>query len=123
MFWQAGRVQCAAEQNLCRKRGVSSLKSVRVFVYSYKSSEKGSLVEYNGDWDSKELKKFCQDHLPGFSKRVNLGQFDFSSETTGNLPQVLLLSTKKDTPVIWRALSGLYHKRLKFYDAQVTFVF
>ncbi|KAK8574180.1 hypothetical protein V6N13_097170 [Hibiscus sabdariffa] len=34
-------------------------------------------------------------------------------------PRLMLLSTKKDTPVIWRVLSGLYHKRFTFYDAEV----
>lgn len=70
--------------------------------------------------DAKNLKFFCQDHFPRFSKRVNLGHFDFASETIDVLPKVMLLSTKKDTPVIWRALSGLYHKSFVFYDAEVA---
>lgn len=76
-------------------------------------------MEYNGEWDGKSLKNFCQEQLPSVSRRINLRRFDFSSSTKGNLPQVLLLSAKKDTPVIWRVLSGLYHKRFVFFDAEV----
>lgn len=50
---------------------------------------------------------------------MDLHRFDFSSSTKGNLPQVLLLSEKKDTPVIWRVLSGFYCKRFFFFDAEV----
>jgi hypothetical protein len=92
-----------------------------VFVYSYIPSEKGSLVEYNDDLAVKNLKSFCQEHLPRFSKRVNLNHFEFPSSTTEKLPRVMLLSTKKDTPIIWRVLSGLYHKRFIFYDAEVCY--
>ena len=92
-----------------------------MFVYSYIASEKGSLVEYNDDLAVKNLKSFCQEHLPRFSKRVHLNNFEFASSTTEKLPRVMLLSTKKDTPVIWRVLSGLYRKRLIFYDAEVCY--
>lgn len=91
----------------------------RVFVYSYKSSDKGSLVEFAGDLAVKDLKTFCQDHLPRFSKRVGLKSFDISQVTVEKLPTVVLLSTKKDTPVIWRVLSGLFRKRINFYDVEV----
>lgn len=91
-----------------------------MFIYSYKSSESGSLVEYTGDLDVKSMKSFVKDYLPRFSKRVDLGHLDITSENAGSLPKVMLLSTKKDTPVIWRALSGLYRKRFVFYDAEVV---
>ena len=39
-----------------------------VFIYSYISSDKGSLVEYNGELAVQDLKSFCQEHLPRFSK-------------------------------------------------------
>lgn len=91
----------------------------KVFVYSYKVSEKGSLVEYDGDWGAKPLKSFCQDHLPRFSKRVDLNFLKSTSVIADEFPSVVLLSTKKDTPVIWRVLSGLYHNRISFYDVLV----
>ncbi|XP_068644202.1 dnaJ protein ERDJ3A [Aristolochia californica] len=116
---KGGSIDCQTEQALCKELGVSPSKSAKLFIYSYRTSEKASLVEYTGDWDAKDLKIFCQDQLPRFSKRINLGQFGFLSSTTENLPRVLLLSTKKTTPVIWRALSGLYRRRFIFYDAQV----
>ena len=117
---QAGKINCLAEKTLCRDLGVSPSKPARLIIYSFKSGERGSLVEYSGEVDARTLKNFCQDQLPRFSKRVDLHQFDFSSSTKENVPQVLLLSTKKDTPAMWRALSGLYHKRFAFYDAEVS---
>lgn len=77
------------------------------------------MVEYSGDLDVKGLKSFCQDNLPKFSKGVNLREFKVDAEAV-TLPKVMLLSTKKSTPVIWRALSGLYHKRFAFYNAEVV---
>lgn len=76
-------------------------------------------MEYSGDLTAKDVKRFCQEHLPRVSKRVDMQQFEFSSNVRNNMPTVMLLSTKKDTPVIWRALSGLYRKRFNFFDSQV----
>ncbi|PKA67098.1 Chaperone protein dnaJ 15 [Apostasia shenzhenica] len=115
---KAGKINCQTEQALCRDVGVSTSGSAKLFIYSYGSSGKGSLLEYNGDIDARSLKTFCQDHLPRISKRVDLSRFEFSI-TTDNLPEVLLLSTKKDTPVMWRAVSALYRKSFLFYDAEV----
>lgn len=76
------------------------------------------MVEYSGDLAAKNIKAFCQDHLPRFSKRIDPNSLD-EFITSAKLPGVILLSTKKDTPVIWRVLSGLYHKRFAFSDVQV----
>ncbi|KAF2938753.1 dnaJ protein ERDJ3A precursor [Oryza sativa Japonica Group] len=116
---RAGKVNCDHEKALCKKAGVSIGKSARLFIYSYTTTEKGSLHEYSGDYDSKSLKTFCQEHLPRFSKRVDINQFSFPSNIIPNLPQVLLLSAKKDTPAMWRAVSGMFRSRLIFYDAEV----
>ncbi|CAK8541979.1 unnamed protein product [Lathyrus sativus] len=119
---KVGSINCEKEVSLCKEIGVYSRKAPRLFVYSYKENEKGSLVEYGGDLSVKDLKAFCQQHLPRFSKRIDLDQLDQFS-TTGKLPRVLLLSTKKDTPVIWRVLSGLYRKRITFSDVEVPDVY
>ncbi|CAI9782367.1 unnamed protein product [Fraxinus pennsylvanica] len=116
---EAGSINCDSDASFCQELGVYPRRAPRVFVYSYKSSESGSLVEYTGDLDEKRVKSFVKDYLPRFSKRIDLGHLDIASENAGNLPKVMLLSTKKDTPVIWRALSGLYRKRFVFYDAEV----
>ncbi|KAJ7961207.1 dnaJ protein ERDJ3A [Quillaja saponaria] len=115
---KVGSINCEKELSFCKELGVFPRRAPTIFVYSYKENEKGSLVEYNGDLDVKSLKSFCQEQLPRFSKRTGLNQVD-SSGTSGKLPMVMLLSTKKDTPVIWRVLSGLYHKHLTFSDAEV----
>ncbi|KAJ0640432.1 putative DnaJ domain, Thioredoxin-like superfamily, Chaperone J-domain superfamily [Helianthus annuus] len=114
-----GSVNCQVESSLCKELGIHHRNRPRVYVYSYKASESGSLLEYTGDVTVRDLKSFVQDHLPRFSKRVTWAQFEAESGTIGSLPKVMLLSTKKDTPVIWRALSGLYRKRFVFYDTQV----
>ncbi|KAM0991522.1 hypothetical protein ACFX2I_009894 [Malus domestica] len=114
---KVGSINCEMEPSLCKDLGIYPSRMPRVFVY--KVSEKGSLVEYDGDWAAKPLKSFCQDNLPRFSKRVDLNRFESSTFTTNKLPSVVLLSTKKDTPVIWRVLSGLHHNHFSFYDAEV----
>ncbi|XP_047086482.1 dnaJ protein ERDJ3A-like [Lolium rigidum] len=116
---RAGKINCEKEKALCKKAGVSVGKSARLFIYSYSTTEKGSLHEYSGENDAKSLKTFCQEHLPRFSRRVDISQFSFPSHALPNLPQVLLLSTKKDTPAMWRAVSGMFRNRLIFYDAEV----
>ncbi|GJT51216.1 DnaJ protein ERDJ3A [Tanacetum coccineum] len=116
---EVGSLNCEAESSLCKELGIRVRNTPRVYVYSYKAGDTGSLLEYTGDVTVKELKSFAQDHLPKFSKRVTLAQFEANSGKWGSLPKVMLLSTKKDTPVIWRALSGLYRKRFVFYDTQV----
>lgn len=118
LLWQVGSINCEKEVSFCKELGVYPRKAPRLFVYSYKEKEKGSLVEYGGDLATKELKAFCQEHLPRFSKRIDLNHLDQFS-TAGKLPRVMLLSTKKDTPVIWRVLSGLYRKRIAFSDVEV----
>ncbi|KAK7339915.1 hypothetical protein VNO77_20602 [Canavalia gladiata] len=115
---KVGSINCEKEVSFCKEFGLYPRRAPRLFVFSYKENEKGSLVEYSGDLAVKDLKAFCQEHLPRFSKRTDLNHLDQFS-TTGKLPRVLLLSTKKDTPVIWRVLSGLYHKRIAFSDAEV----
>lgn len=117
-FVQVGSINCESDANFCKELGAYPRRGPRIFVYSYASSEKGSLVEYDGDLDVKTLKSYCQDHLPRFSKRISLDNLDAASEA-GRLPKVLLLSTKKNTPVIWRVLSGLCRNRFVFYDAEV----
>ncbi|KAJ6425241.1 hypothetical protein OIU84_025921 [Salix udensis] len=116
---KVGSINCETEMSFCKELGTQPRRVPRVFVYSNKASDKGSLVEYNGDLVAKTLKSFCQDHLPRFSKRIDLKQLQSYSGEEENLPRVLLLSTKKDTPVIWRALSGLFHKRFIFNDVEV----
>ncbi|KAL2330714.1 hypothetical protein Fmac_018295 [Flemingia macrophylla] len=115
---KVGSINCGKEESFCKELGIYPRRATRLFAFSYKENEKGSLVEYSGDLVVKNLKSFSQEHLPRFSKRTDLNHLDQSS-TTEKLPRVLLLSTKKDTPVIWRVLSGLYHRRILFSDAEV----
>lgn len=115
---KVGSIDCGKEASFCQLHGTYPRRVPRVFVYSYKGNEESSLVEYSGDLVAKNLKAFCQDHLPRLSKRTDLNSLD-EFRAAGRLPGVMLLSTKKDTPVIWRVLSGLYHKRFTFSDVQV----
>ncbi|KAI3514809.1 hypothetical protein L1887_13522 [Cichorium endivia] len=116
---EVGSVNCEVELSLCKELGIRPKSKPRVYIYSYKSTETGSLIEYTGDGTVKDLKSFVQNHLPKFSKRVTLSEFETKYNTQESLPKVILLSTKKDTPVIWRALSGMFRKRFIFYDTQV----
>ncbi|XP_065854117.1 dnaJ protein ERDJ3A [Euphorbia lathyris] len=116
---KVGSINCETEKSFCTELKINPQQMPRVFVYSYKTNPSGSLVEYNGDLVAKTVKTFCQDHLPRFSKRIDLKHLESFSGSSETLPRVLLLSTKKDTPVIWRVLGGLYHKRFIFNDVQV----
>ncbi|XVF08306.1 hypothetical protein REPUB_Repub06bG0215200 [Reevesia pubescens] len=116
---KVGSINCETESSLCKDLVIHPGRAPRLFVYSYKGSEKGSLEEFKGDLMAKNVKTFCQDHLPRLSKRISLNHFDLSSSNLEKYPRVVLLSTKKDTPVIWRVLSGFYRKRFSFYDAEV----
>ncbi|KAL8152341.1 hypothetical protein V2J09_010101 [Rumex salicifolius] len=115
-----GKVNCGSESTFCKNHSLYPRRTPRIFVYSYIKSDSGSFVEYTDEWDMKSLKSFCNEHLPRFSSRVKLENVDLPIGGGNGLPEVMLLSSKKDTPVIWRALSGLYRKRLVFYDAQVN---
>ncbi|KAI4331617.1 hypothetical protein MLD38_029791 [Melastoma candidum] len=117
---KVGHVNCGNERSLCTELGTFPRSAPKIFVYSYGSSDRGSLVEYSGELTPKDVKRFCQEHLPRVSKRVDLKQFEFASNVRNNLPSVMLLSTKKDTPAIWRTLSGLHRKRFNFFDSQVA---
>ncbi|GMJ03244.1 THERMOSENSITIVE MALE STERILE 1 [Hibiscus trionum] len=103
---KVGSINCETEYSLCKDLGLHPGRAPRLFVYSYKGNEKGSLKEYKGDLVTKNAKSFCQDHLPRFSERISLNHFDLSSNNVERYPRLMLLSTKKDTPVIWRVLSG-----------------
>ncbi|KAJ0233993.1 DnaJ protein ERDJ3A [Hirschfeldia incana] len=117
---KVGRINCETESSLCKQLGVAPRRAPRLFVYSYTSSGKPTLAEYTEELVTKKVKSFCQEHLPRFSKRVDLNTFDVSSAVSSQgIPKVMLLSTKKDTPVIWRVLSGLYNGRFVFYNTEV----
>ncbi|XP_052174022.1 dnaJ protein ERDJ3A [Diospyros lotus] len=119
---KVGSINCQTELSFSKDLDVYARKAPRVFVYSYRTSDSGSLLEYNGDLTAKNLKTFCREHLPRFSKHIDLSDVELYSSNMQTLPKVVLLSTKKDTPVIWRVISGLYRKRFAFYDAEVHHV-
>ncbi|KAI6698482.1 hypothetical protein NL676_018601 [Syzygium grande] len=106
---KVGRVNCESEPSFCKDLGTYPPKVPRLFVYACEYGDSGSLVEYKGDYVTKDLRAFCLD----------LNHLEFSFGNGDSLPGVILFSSKKDTPAIWHALSGLYHKRFNFYDLQV----
>ncbi|ESQ49177.1 hypothetical protein EUTSA_v10020374mg [Eutrema salsugineum] len=116
---KVGRINCETESSLCKQLGIIPRRAPRLFVYSYTSSGKATLAEYTEELVAKKVKSFCQEHLPRFSKRIDLDTFDVSALSSQKTPKVMLLSTKKDTPVIWRVLSGLYNGRFVFYNTEV----
>lgn len=122
-MFQVGRINCETESSLCKQLGIVPRRAPRLFVYSYTSSGKAILAEYTEELVAKKVKNFCQEHLPRFSKRVDLNTFDVSAVSSQRTPTVMLLSTKKDTPVIWRLLSGLYNGRFVFYNTEVCYIF
>ena len=45
---------------------------------------------YNGELAVQDLKSFCQEHLPRFSKRVDPRHFEFPSVTSEKLPSYFI---------------------------------
>lgn len=116
---KVGKLNCDNSLSFCKNYGIYPRGAPKALVYSFTENDNGHFVEFDGEWNFKELKSFCQDNLPRVSKRVNLDRFDGSLGAGGTLPRVMLLSTKIDAPTIWRALGGLYRKRFMLYHTQV----
>ena len=114
LLQQVGSISCETESSFCNDLGMHPGRLPRLFVYSYKGSEKGSLEEYKGNLIAKNVKTFCQDYLPRFSKRISLNHFDLSSNIVKKIPKGDTSFYQKDTLVIWSVLSLLYHKRFIF---------
>ncbi|KAH9310106.1 hypothetical protein KI387_038017, partial [Taxus chinensis] len=117
---KVGAINCQNHQKLCKEQSAFPQKTAKLFVYSIRSNGKGSMLEYSGDWNVKDVKNYCVDLLPRFSKRIDNNELDDLLRTSLKLPKVLLLTSRKSTPAIWRTLSGLYHNRVLFYDAEVS---
>ncbi|GAB2299708.1 hypothetical protein Dimus_033764 [Dionaea muscipula] len=116
---KVGKVNCESNKSFCKNHGIYPRQAPRAFIYSFRDVDSGYFVEFDGEVNAKRLKSFCQDNLPRVSKHINLDTFDVSFGAGGRLPHVMLLSTRKEAPTIWRALSGLYRKRFVFYHTQV----
>lgn len=114
---KVGYVNCDRDQPLCRQEKMWPLKRPRLLLYSLRSNGNLSAFEFTGDWSPKSVKNYCIEILPRFSKHIQ--EFDDESSEAENYPRAVLLTRKKETPAIWRALSGLFYGRVLFYDAQV----
>lgn len=117
---KVGAINCQIQQKLCKDQNAWPQKTPKLYVYSIRSNGKGSMIEYTGEWNVKDVKNYCLDLLPRFSKRIDSNDINDLLKASQKLPRVLLLTTKKQTPAIWRVLSGLYYNRVLFYDVEVA---
>lgn len=117
---KVGVINCQIQQKLCKDQSAWPQRTPKIYVYSIRSNGKGSMIEYTGEWNVKDIKNYCLDLLPRFSKRIDKDDINDLLKASQKLPRVLLLTTKKHTPAIWRVLSGLYYNRVLFYDVEVA---
>ncbi|KAH7439127.1 hypothetical protein KP509_04G046300 [Ceratopteris richardii] len=116
---KVGYVDCGKQRHLCQEQNSWPLKTTKLRLYSLKNTGKLTGLDFTGEWTVTAVKKYCVEVLPNFSKHLDhVGLLDevFDEE---EIPMVVLLTKKKDTPAIWRALSGLFYGQIAFFDVQV----
>ncbi|XP_024526828.1 dnaJ protein ERDJ3A [Selaginella moellendorffii] len=115
---KVGIINCQSNQLLCKQQRVSVLKEPKLYICPWVPSRKRSLVEYTGDWKVKALEAYSVEFLPRLSTRI-IGDEEDIFEKDDNLPRAVLLTKKKETPAMWRALSGIFHQRVVFFEKKV----
>ncbi|MCO5547232.1 hypothetical protein L7F22_000677 [Adiantum nelumboides] len=114
-----GYVDCERQKKLCEQQRMTPLKIIKLRFYSLRSIGKVTALDYAGEWSANALKKYCVDVLPRFSTHLdNVGLLEGIEKE--NSPVAVLLTKKRDTPAIWRALSGLFYGRIVFFDVQIS---
>ncbi|KAL3692155.1 hypothetical protein R1sor_005806 [Riccia sorocarpa] len=116
---EVGAVNCQVQTKLCRDHAPSALQSNFPVVSIYTSPDRSTPYQFTGTWTEKAVKDFVVRSIPNFSTRVDSQKVIQLQKKMQDIPQAVLFTKKKDTPAIWRALSGLFEKRIKFYDVHV----
>lgn len=117
---KVGYVDCGRQKQLCEQQNLGSLKTEKLRFYSLRNTGKLAGLDYTGEWSANAIKKFCVDVLPRFSKHLDNVELLEEAFNDENSPVAVLLTKKKDTPAIWRALSGLFYGRIVFIDVQIN---
>ncbi|KAL2621833.1 hypothetical protein R1flu_002038 [Riccia fluitans] len=116
---EVGAVNCQVQIKLCRDNAPSVLQSNSPVLNIYTSPDRSTPYQFAGTWTEKAVKDFIARSIPNFSTRVDNQKVTQLVKKLLDIPQAVLFTKKKDTPAIWRALSGLFEKRIKFYDVHV----
>lgn len=116
---QVGSVNCQVQSKLCRDNAPSVLHSNSPVLEIYTVPDKSTPYQFTGVWTEKGVKDFVVRNIPNLSTRLDNQKVIQLWTKLLDLPQAVLFTKKKETPAIWRALSGVFDKRIKFYDMQV----
>ncbi|KAI5071104.1 hypothetical protein GOP47_0013355 [Adiantum capillus-veneris] len=117
---KVGYVDCERQKQLCEQQRLIPLKMIKLRFYSLRSIGKMAALDYTGEWSANALKKYSIDVLPRFSTQLDNVVALMEAFEEESRPIAALLTKKKETPAIWRALSGLFYGRIVFFDIQVT---
>eukprot|EP00250_Pteridium_aquilinum_P003574 c13878_g1_i1 orf=32-1855(+) len=118
---KVGSVNCERQKQLCEQQNMWSSKTTRLRLYSLRRNGKLSALDYTGEWSTTDVKNYCVDVLPRFSKHLDdVGFLNDEINDEESSPVAVLLTKKKDTPAMWRALSGLFYERIAFFDVQIN---
>ncbi|KAJ7546046.1 hypothetical protein O6H91_08G021900 [Diphasiastrum complanatum] len=112
-------INCQLHKNFCEEQAVWPSKQSRLMIYMWRRHAKKNALEYKGNWNAQAITAQCVQLLPQTSTSIPADNYDILFQTSTKLPRALLLTKKKETPPIWRAISGAFENRVVFYDAQV----
>jgi len=114
-----GAVNCDVEKNICGAFGIQGFPTVKMFPWStvpVPNGQPGQImkdpVDYNGQRTASSLAKAAIDMLPNFVHKVDSKTEEkFLAE---NIGKVLLFTSKKSVPNLFKALALEYRNRLQF---------
>ena len=113
---QVGYINCEKYHEFCKEYKMRPLKTSKLLVFSLRRNGKLGALDYTGKWSEKDVKSFCVEALPNFSMHMeSIESLNAEIEDVESSSAVLLTQKK----AMWRALSGLFHERIHFFDLQV----
>ncbi|KAI9019024.1 hypothetical protein DFJ74DRAFT_675686 [Hyaloraphidium curvatum] len=115
----------AANRGLCSAQGIQGFPTIKVFSPTPDKSDKTKFKkitsDYQGARSADAMSDFAISKLPTFlvnrigTSGVSLEQF---LEDRPSLPRAVLVSNRKATPPLWKALSTQFHNRIVFGEAR-----
>lgn len=109
LMFKVGAVNCKEFNDICEKHEVKEFPTLKVYpplptpVFTYENKiETSAMVNFMG--------KF----LDNKSKELNNNNIDAFLTGNTNLPKTILFTDKKGTPLIYKALSVAFNKKIEF---------
>ncbi len=126
------QVDCdnSSNKNLCAQYGIQGFPTLKIFSAGSKGMPEGlprsSSVDYRGERTAKAIKDALTPMIPGRyvqkiggTSKKSLSLEDFK-KAKDKVAKVILVTDKKSTPTLFKALSIEYLKRLTFGEVRKT---